>query len=86
VLATEKAVTDASVQSIDLADGLFRLRGPFGAARARNLALARGRKPAMPDWARSFLGARCFHVSRLLHEQPQVGGLRGVAASGLMRT
>jgi lysine/ornithine N-monooxygenase len=54
VLATEKAVTDASVQTIDLADGLFRLRGPFGAARARNLALATGREPTMPDWARSF--------------------------------
>jgi lysine N6-hydroxylase len=73
---------DAPVQSVDLEDGLFRLHGPFGEARARNLALATGREPAMPDWTRSFLGARCFHVSRLLHEQPQVGGLRVAIVGG----
>ena len=68
--------------SIEVDGDVFRLRGAFGETRARNLALATGREPAMPDWAQPLLGPRLFHVSRLLHEHPDVTGLRVAIVGG----
>jgi lysine N6-hydroxylase len=72
----------ASVDAIDLESGVFRLRGSFGQALARNLALATGREPALPAWAEALVGPRFFHVSRLLHERPDVTGLRVAIVGG----
>ena len=72
----------ASVASVDIEDGLFRLDGSFGVARARNLALATGREPALPPWAEALAGPRLFHVSRLLDERPDVSGLRVAIVGG----
>jgi lysine N6-hydroxylase len=72
----------ASVDAVDIEDGIFCLRGRFGEARARNLALATGREPALPAWAEALVGPRFFHVSRLLHERPDVAGLRVAIVGG----
>ena len=72
----------ASVDAIDVEDGAFRLRGSFGQVLARNLALATGREPALPAWAGALVGQRFFHVSRLLHERPDVAGLRVAIVGG----
>jgi lysine N6-hydroxylase len=70
------------VNAIDLQQGIFHLSGPFGEVQARSLALATGREPALPGWAHGLVGPRFFHVSRLLHEQPDVTGLRVAIVGG----
>lgn len=70
------------VEAIDVEDGIFRLSGPAGEVQARNLALATGREPALPGWVDHLVGPRFFHVSRLLHERPNVTGLRVAIVGG----
>jgi lysine N6-hydroxylase len=72
----------ASVDAIEVEDGIFRLSGSFGEVMARNLALATGREPALPPWAEALVGQRFFHVSRLLYERPDVSGLRVAIVGG----
>jgi hypothetical protein len=82
VLATEKAVTDASVQSIDhrgwpVPSSRPLRRGPCPQPRARH-----GTRAGNAGLGQELSWRKVLPLSRLLHEQPQVGGLQGVAASG----
>ncbi|MBB2753906.1 UNVERIFIED_ORG: lysine N6-hydroxylase [Rhizobium aethiopicum] len=51
------------IRDVEHRDDRFVLRFDNGQEEARNLVIGTGSSPFVPDWAKPFLGADCFHNS-----------------------
>lgn len=70
------------VRELDFADGAFTLHCSDGTRRARNLVLATGVRPFVPEWARPHLGPTCFHAGRIATLAPDLAGKRVAVVGG----
>ncbi|MEZ2126402.1 MULTISPECIES: lysine N(6)-hydroxylase/L-ornithine N(5)-oxygenase family protein [unclassified Sinorhizobium] len=53
----------SEVREVEHRDARFLLRFDNAVEEARNIVIGTGTSPFVPDWARPFLGMRCFHNS-----------------------
>ncbi|TQV76126.1 lysine N(6)-hydroxylase/L-ornithine N(5)-oxygenase family protein [Denitrobaculum tricleocarpae] len=60
----------------------FQVRRNRDTDAAKNLCIATGHRPNLPDWAPAQLDARCFHASEILHRTPDVTGKRVAIVGG----
>lgn len=73
---------DRDVREVDLKDGQLRLRFDHGEAQARDLVVATGSVPRIPDWAKPHQGERCLHTHTYLAHVPDLSGLRVAVIGG----
>ncbi|MBX5239152.1 lysine N(6)-hydroxylase/L-ornithine N(5)-oxygenase family protein [Rhizobium sp. NLR22b] len=72
----------AEIRDVEHRDDRFVLRFDNGQEEARNLVIGTGSSPFVPDWAKPFLGADCFHNSEAKSRLIDLGASRIVVVGG----
>lgn len=70
------------IRDVEHRDDRFFLRFDNGQEEARNLVIGTGSSPFVPDWAKPFLGADCFHNSEAKSRLSDLGAARIVVVGG----
>ncbi|MBX4961581.1 lysine N(6)-hydroxylase/L-ornithine N(5)-oxygenase family protein [Rhizobium binae] len=70
------------IRDVEHRDDRFVLRFDKGQEEARNLVIGTGSSPFVPDWAKPFLGADCFHNSEAKARLGDLNAARVVVVGG----
>ena len=70
------------IRDVEHRDDRFVLRFDNGQEEARNLVIGTGSSPFVPDWAKPYLGADCFHNSEAKSRLGDLGAARIVVVGG----
>ncbi|MBB3163019.1 lysine N(6)-hydroxylase/L-ornithine N(5)-oxygenase family protein [Rhizobium laguerreae] len=70
------------IRDVEHRDDRFFLRFDNGQEEARNLVIGTGSSPFVPDWAKPFLSADCFHNSEAKSRLSDLGAARIVVVGG----
>ncbi|MGO7581696.1 lysine N(6)-hydroxylase/L-ornithine N(5)-oxygenase family protein [Rhizobium ruizarguesonis] len=70
------------IRDVEHRDDRFFLRFDNGQEEARNLVIGTGSSPFVPDWAKPFLGADCFHNSEAKSRLSDLSAARIVVVGG----
>ncbi|WP_064696902.1 lysine N(6)-hydroxylase/L-ornithine N(5)-oxygenase family protein [Rhizobium aegyptiacum] len=70
------------IRDVEHCDDRFVLRFDNGQEEARNLVIGTGSSPFVPDWAKPFLGADCFHNSEAKSRLNDLRAARIVVVGG----
>ncbi|ACE94758.1 L-lysine 6-monooxygenase (NADPH) protein (plasmid) [Rhizobium etli CIAT 652] len=70
------------IHDVEHRDDRFVLRFDNGQEEAKNLVIGTGSSPFVPDWAKSFLGADCFHNSEAKSRLKDLRAARIVVVGG----
>lgn len=73
---------NASVREVAFDGTQFQVQRDHHREAAKNLCIATGNRPNLPDWAPAQLDDRCFHASEIVHRAPDVTGKRVAIVGG----